>query len=229
MSKGGRLASSVGLVLVAFGLVVVAVATLLTPGTPGGVVDFTKAQPAGQPVNLTVQTVGAIGYGPHPTWVSYLVNSPSTGRWIHDTTWQLPAHTLVHVTVMQYDSGSPLRNQEWGQVQGTVGGTASLNGKSFSVYNSYTGNGVGHTFAVPAIGLSVPLIGVSGSATNVCGEAPCTQKFAHNKITFSFTTPGVGEYNWQCFVPCGLGWLYGNGGPMSTQNFMGGFLDVVKS
>jgi hypothetical protein len=30
-------------------------------------------------------------------------------------------------------------------------------------------------------------------------------------------------------VPCGLGWLYGNGGPMSTQNYMGGFLDVVNS
>jgi len=28
-------------------------------------------------------------------------------------------------------------------------------------------------------------------------------------------------------VPCGLGYFYGNGGPMSTQNYMGGFLSVV--
>ena len=44
---------------------------------------------------------------------------------------------------------------------------------------------------------------------------------------FSFVTPGVGQYRWQCFVPCGLGYLYGNGGPMSTLGYMGGFLKVV--
>jgi hypothetical protein len=202
------------------------VAAFLTPGTPGGVVNFTKAQAAGQPVNLTVQTVGSIGTGLHPTWVSYLVKNPQ-GKWVHETTWELPAHTLVHMTVYQYDSGSPLRNQEWGQVQGTIGGTATLNGSTYSQYDSYTGNGVGHTFAIPTLDLSVPLIGVSPTATNVCGVAPCHFNSPHNIITFSFKTPGAGNYPWQCFVPCGLGYLYGNGGPMSTQNYMGGFLDVV--
>jgi len=33
-------------------------------------------------------------------------------------------------------------------------------------------------------------------------------------------------YRWQCFVPCGLGFLYGNGGPMQTIGFMDGFLEV---
>jgi len=212
--------------LVAVGLVLAAVAAFLTPGTPGGVVNFTKAQAAGQPVNLTVQTVGSIGTGLHPTWVSYLVKNPQ-GKWVHETTWELPAHTLVHMTVYQYDSGSPLRNQEWGQVQGTIGGTATLNGSTYSQYDSYTGNGVGHTFAIPTLDLSVPLIGVSPTATNVCGVAPCHFNSPHNIITFSFKTPGAGNYPWQCFVPCGLGYLYGNGGPMSTQNYMGGFLDVV--
>jgi hypothetical protein len=28
-------------------------------------------------------------------------------------------------------------------------------------------------------------------------------------------------------VPCGLGFLYGNGGPMSTLGYMGGFMKVV--
>jgi hypothetical protein len=149
------------------------------------------------------------------------------GKWIHDTTWELPAHTLIHMTVYQYDSGSPLRNQEWGQIQGTIGGTATLNGQTYSQYDSYTGNGVGHTFAIPTLNLSVPLVGVNGNATNQCGLSPCHFKSAHNVITFSFKTPGPGNYPWQCFVPCGLGYLYGNGGPMSTQNYMGGFLDVV--
>jgi hypothetical protein len=159
--------------------------------------------------------------------VSYLVKDPSTGKWVQDTTWKLPANTVIDMTILQYDSGSPLRNQEWGQVQGTIGGTASLNGTSFSVYNSNTGNGVGHTFAVPALGLSVPLIGNSSSAT-LCGSAPCMTSSPHNTITFSFKTPGPGSYSWQCFVPCGLGYLFGNGGPMSTLNYMGGQLEVVQ-
>jgi hypothetical protein len=46
-------------------------------------------------------------------------------------------------------------------------------------------------------------------------------------ITFSFVTPGPGQYPWQCFVPCGLGYLYGNGGPMQSVAYMDGFLKVV--
>lgn len=226
MSKGGRLATVLGLFLVAVGLIVWVVAGYLTPGVPGGVMNFTTTQAAGQPVNLTVQTVGAIGFGPHPTWVSYLVKDPTTGKWVHDTSWQLPAHTVINVTVYEYDSGSPLRNQQWGQVQGTTTGTAVFNGKPFSVFNSNTGNGVAHTFAVSSFGVSVPLIGVSASS-NVCGSSPCHFNSSHNIETFSFKTPGAGSYNWQCFVPCGLGYLYGNGGPMSTQNYMGGELEVV--
>src|SRR5665213_2298797 len=226
MSMRGRLATVLGLFLVAVGLIVWSVASFLNPGVPGGVIDFTHAQPAGQAVNMTIQSVGSIGFGPHPTWVSYLAKDPSTGKWLHDTTWKLPANTVVHMTVLQYDSGSPLRNQEWGQVQGTVGNTATLNGKSFKVYNSYTGNGVGHTFAVPAFNVSVPMVGVNGNLTNICGQAPCGS-LPHNTITFSFKTGAPGSYNWQCFVPCGLGFLFGNGGGMATFNYMGGFLKVV--
>jgi hypothetical protein len=216
------------LFVVAVGLVVVCVAAFIRPGTPGGVTDFTKSQPAGQPVHLLAQTVGSIGFGPHPTWVSYMVFNPTTKKWVQDTTWKLPAHTKIDMTIEQFDSGSPLRNQEWGQIQGTIGHSMQLNGKTVSFYNSYTGTGVGHTFAVPTMGISVPLVGVNASDT-LCGEGPCSTKMPHNEITFSFMTGAPGNYPWQCFVPCGLGWLYGNGGPMSTQNYMGGFLDVVNS
>ena len=147
--KEGDWRRYLGLFLVVVGLVVWAVGSLLHPGVPGGVVNFTDTQPSGQPVHFTVQTVGSIGFGAHPTWVSYLVKDPHTGKWIHDTSWEFPAHTVIDMTVDQYDSGSPLRNQEWGQVLGTIGDSATLNGKTFSVYNSYTGTGVGHTFAIP--------------------------------------------------------------------------------
>ena len=43
---------------------------------------------------------------------------------------------------------------------GTIGGTETLNGKKIYGYNSNTGNGVGHTFAIPTLGINVPLVGV---------------------------------------------------------------------
>jgi hypothetical protein len=227
MTMTGRLGIVVGLFVIAVGLIIWVLMGLLTPGTPEGVVNFVGSSGSGQPVNMTIQTVGSIGYGNHPTWVSYMVKTPQ-GKWIHDTTWQLPANTQINVTIEQFDSGSPLRNQQFGRVTGVLGGQAMLNGKAYSVYNSFTGNGVGHTFTVPALNINVPLVGVNGNLS-LCGVAPCTLKQPHNEITFSFKTPAkTGEYHWQCFVPCGLSYLYGNGGPMSTQGYMGGFLDVVQ-
>lgn len=225
MSFGGRLSVVLGLFVVAAGFIVWGIVGFLLPTTP--TVDFTSAQPAGAPVDLTVQTVGQIGFGPQPTWVSYLVKDPS-GQWQHATIWKVPAHTRINLTIDQYDTGSPLRNQQWGQVAGTIGGVALLNGKPFSVYNSNTGNGVGHTFSIPTLGISVPLVGNSANSTNLCSKAPCGTNYDHNVIKVSFISPGPGEYPWQCFVPCGLGFLYGNGGPMSTLGYMGGFLDVAS-
>ena len=186
-------------------------------------VDFAVDHPASEPVNLTIQTVGTIGFGIHPSWVSYLVQAPN-GKWVHTTLWKLPAHTRINVTIYNYDSGSPLRNQQLGYVQAQG---AKLNGKTFTVANSNAGNGVGHTFSVPQLGISVPLPGNNPSAKNFCGAAPCPLTDAHQTITFHFTTPGTGNYRWQCFVPCGLGFLYGNGGPMSTIGYMAGFLEIT--
>jgi hypothetical protein len=228
MSVGARISAVVGLLVAVVAFVVWVVVALLLPTS--STVDFTTSQASGAPVNLTVQTVGSIGtgFGDHPTWVSYLVQSPS-GQWIHSTIWKVPAHTRINLTIQQYDSGSPLRNQQWGAVAGTTGGTATLNGKTISVYDSNSGNGVGHTFAIPTLGINIPLVGVPSNAANICGQAPCGLTSPHNIIKASFVTPGPGNYPWQCFVPCGLGFLFGNGGPMSTVGYMGGFLNVVSS
>ncbi len=103
---------------------------------------------------------------------------------------------------------------------------ATLNGKTFRVINSNAGNGVAHTFSIPSLGINVPLYGNNGNA-NLCGAAPCTTSSPHKIVRFSFMSPGPGNYRWQCFVPCGLGFLFGNGGPMSTLGYMGGFMQVV--
>ena len=113
-----------------------------------------------------------------------------------------------------------------GQVTGTAANAATINGKAFRVIDSNSGNGIAHTFSIPALGINVPLYGNNGNA-NLCGTAPCTTSSPNKVIRFSFTTPGPGNYRWQCFVPCGLGFLFGNGGPMSTLGYMGGFMKVV--
>jgi hypothetical protein len=174
---------------------------------------------------LTLQTVASIGpkYSPsHPDWVSYLVLDH--GKWVHSTVFKVPANSLVHVTVYQYDSETGLRNPFLAQVQGTIGGTETLDGKAITSINPEEGS---HTFAVPQLGLFVPLPGVSEEAKNPCAFAPCTLSEAHRTITFAFRTGAKGRYRWQCFVPCAAGWIFGNGGPMQTLGYMDGFLEVV--
>ena len=220
MSMAWKVAVTVVLFALAAVAGVVLIVNLL--GSPP-TVDFTAD--SSEQVNVTMQTVGTYGSGNHGPWVSYLVRS-SDGQWVHTTLFQLPQHVRVNVTIYQYDSGSPLRNQQLGQVSGTYGNLATLNGKPFRVINANVGNGVAHTFSMPSIGLNVPLYANNGNA-NLCAAAPCTRKSPYKIVKFSFTSPGPGSYRWQCFVPCGGGYLYGNGGPMSTLGYMGGFMKVV--
>jgi hypothetical protein len=224
VGRSGRLAILAAIVMVGVGLIVFTAMAFIRTSPP--TVDFVSRHQPGAPVDITVQTVGTIGFGPHPTWVSYLTKTPG-GQWVHTTLWDLPAHTRINMTVMQYDTGSPLRNQQFGRVTGTIGGVATINGRPASVVDSNAGNGLGHTFSIPTLGINVPLVGISSTAKNPCGAAPCTPNFDHNVVKFSFVTPGPGQYPWQCFIPCGLGYLYGNGGPMQTLGYMGGFLKVV--
>jgi hypothetical protein len=173
--------------------------------------------------HLTLQTVASIGFGPHHDWVSYLVRD-SSGKWVHSTIFEAPAYSTVSVTIYQYDTATGLRNPFWGQPRGTVGGTFATDGKTLDVLNPDLAS---HTFAVPDLGLSVPLKGVADDAKNQCSVAPCTLAQAHTTVTFSFKTGKPGKYRWQCFVPCAAGFLLGNGGPMQTLGYMGGFL-IVK-
>jgi len=161
---------------------------------------------------------------PHPTWVSYYAIDAHDTHWRHVTTYVLPADTVVHVTIYQFDSQTGLRNEFLGQATGTIGGTFALNGKPT---RAIPPDAASHVFAVPQIGLSVPLEGISGSAKNPCSNAPCPLSTDHETIQFSFRTPGKGLYRWQCFVPCAAGYIQGFGGPMQTVGYMDGFLKVV--
>jgi hypothetical protein len=173
---------------------------------------------------LTLETVAAVGpkYEPsHPDWVSYLVRKNNT--WVHSTIYTVPANSVVHVTLYQYDGDSGLRNPFLSQVQGTVGGTETVDGKTI---NSINPEEASHTFVIPQLGVFVPLPGVAEEAKNQCEYAPC-EGTAHRTITFSFKTGKKGRYRWQCFVPCAAGTIDGFGGPMQTLGYMDGFIQVV--
>ena len=184
-----------------------------------------KASGSTKVVNLTIQTVAAVGpeLAPnHPDWVSYMVRTPK-GTWERSTVWKLPAHALVHVTLYNFDGASGLRNPFLGQPQGLVGPLRA----DGQVITAMKPDDPSHTFAVPELGILVPIAAVADDAKNQCDYGPCDMSMAHRTITFTFRTGKPGHYRWQCFVPCAAGFMYGFGGPMQTIGYMDGFLNVV--
>lgn len=171
---------------------------------------------------LTLQTVASIGFGPHPDWVSYLARTPQ-GKWVHSTTLKVPSHSLVTVTIYQFDTATGLRNPYFGGPEGLVG-DMTVDGK---VVKTLDPDLASHTFAVPDLGVSVPLQGVPDKAKNQCSVAPCKLSEAHTTVTFTFRTGKKGTFRWQCFVPCAAGFILGNGGPMQSIGYMDGYLQVV--
>jgi hypothetical protein len=179
---------------------------------------------ASRSVNLTMQTVAAVGptEAPnHPDWVSYLVRE--NGSWKRTTVFDLPANSLVHVTIYNFDGASGLRNPFLGRPQGLVG-PELVDGQPLL---AMAPDQPSHTFAIPALGVLVPIEPVQDDEKNQCGYAPCDLSMAHHTVTFTFRTGKPGHYRWQCFVPCAAGFLYGFGGPMQTIGYMDGFVNVV--
>jgi len=179
---------------------------------PGGAQLYLATVPAAEPSD------------PHNTWVSYYVVDSSSRNWRHDTTFVVPANSVVHVTLYQYDGDSGLRNPFIGQATGTIGDSFLLNGKPTRAIDP---DDASHVFAIPQLGLSVPLEGVPDSAKNPCANAPCSLSNDHETISFAFRTGKAGLYRWQCFVPCAAGFIFGFGGPMQTVGYMDGYLKVV--
>jgi hypothetical protein len=203
--------------------VVIALYVVLLTRSPGSVASPTSVRPE-RSAHLTLQTVGALGPEyKKADWVSYLAKS-NRGKWIHSTNLTVPARALVRVTIYQYDSATGLRNPFFARAQGTAGGVIRVDGKNVEVIDPDL---TSHTFAIPQLGVFVPLPGVADNAKNRCAAAPCTLAQAHRTITFTFRTGARGRYRWQCFVPCAAGFLTGFGGPMQRLGYMDGFLNVV--
>jgi hypothetical protein len=193
---------------------------------------------SGGQVNVVLQEDPQNNSSTKPDWVSYFVQDPKTHRFIHTTLFSIPAHVRVNMTIYGYDGCTPLRNNFWSRVQGTDGGVVNVQqfnkgrplgpARNVSVINSWAHCTVGHTFAIPSLGLFVPVASPNASAT-LCSSSPCTPASGPYSLErFSFTSPGhTGFWRWQCFIPCGGGYLDGNSGPMQTLGYMMGEMQVV--
>ena len=125
------------------------------------------------------------------------------------TSLVVPANSLVTITLHDYDLGDTAlpNNTPFATVQGTVGGMAYLNGKT---YASLAPDKIAHTFTIQQLHLNVPLPG-DGKESDT--------------ISFTFHTGKAGTYTFRCFDPCGTsssGWE----GPMMTKGYMMGTLTV---
>ena len=229
------LRARVGTLLVAFlvvvGFVIFAVVQWLHTSLP----TIAASRVAGNQVHLVMQETPETSSGTHPDWVSYFIQDPKTKKWVHTTLFSVPAGATVHITVLGYDGCTPPRNVFFDQVTGTTGNYETVDGKKVTTLNGWKNCTIGHTFSIPAIGLSVPMATVTTLAANnnLCPQAPCQpveggKPVPHTTINFTFKAPKTpGNYMWQCRIPCGLGYLDGFGGPMQTLGFMTGNMEVT--
>jgi heme/copper-type cytochrome/quinol oxidase subunit 2 len=121
----------------------------------------------------------------------------------------VPANSLVTINLHDYDLGDTAmpKNTPFGNVQGTVGKVAYLNGHAYSALAS---DKIAHTFTIQQLNINVPLPG-DGKESDI--------------ISFTFQTGKAGTYYFRCFDPCGTGSI-GWQGPMVTRGYMLGTLSV---
>jgi hypothetical protein len=202
MNRRGAL---VVLAFLAAGVLLGAFAVTYIHSSPSAITAQASSETnGGSPVvDIHLTTVAAVGFGEHPNWVGYLPT----------TYFKVPPNSTLRITISQQDGASGLRNPYYSLVRGTIGGTMTVNGKTMSSIDPTT---AAHSFAVPGLGVNVPLLGVDSNAP----------AGATNTVVFSFKVPSSGIFHWQCFVPCAAGTLYGLGGPMQTLGFMDGQIEV---
>ncbi|MDG6988238.1 MAG: hypothetical protein JRN21_02820 [Nitrososphaerota archaeon] len=166
------------------------------------------------PFKLTLLIAGAAQWNSTATAPKYWVLTPDGLKSSANIT--LPAHTLIQLTIVDYDTASPLPS-EYGQVSGTVGnvvyvvnGTAALSNftqaSATAVSSLNPQTQIGHTFTIPQLGINIPV--------------------AANSVEMAdFYINQTGTFVWHCEDPCGYGpsgWL----GPMSANGWMGGSITV---
>jgi hypothetical protein len=130
---------------------------------------------------------------------------------------RLPAHTLIQLTIISYDTPTAGSPDQEGKVTGTVGGTVYvINGTTAMGTDvnqlwgrnvtSVPGNMLAHTFTIPQLGINIPVVG---------GDT----------VIAYFYLDQAGTFQWVCLTPCGFG-PSGMQGAMSKSGWMEGQVTV---
>jgi hypothetical protein len=196
-------------------------------GYEPGVLNATKTGPNSATLSVSTFPDSHVCHAnvgePQSDWVTYCPT----------TSFEVPPNSLITVVIQNYDSATPLINDFFRQVHGTVGGVELVNNKPFSQVNA---EDVSHTFTLQSLPdsphplfVSVPLVGVADDAPTpiqIAGESYPQP----NTISFQFHTGPPGNYIWHCYDPCGNDREppYGFSGPMSTTGYMAGTLKVAN-
>ena len=200
--------------LVAFAAVVAGAVFIVLHylGSSLEVVNYSSVASGGV-VNVVLQEDPQNNSSSEPDWVSYYVQDPKTKAWVHTTLFSVPKNTRVNMTILGYDGCTPLRNNYFSLVQGTLGGGMTVQqfktvgqplgpARRYSVVNSWSDCSVGHTFAIPSLHLFVPMASPVTALFNKdgCTDSPCTEG-PHSVMKFSFRTPNsTGTFRWQSWL-----------------------------
>jgi len=234
--RGGvkRLLFTVLTVLVGAGIVAGSVWFLMgvqaEPATLQAKVSGTAATPQGNLPHATLDLSiypNSTANNPGPTGGMYdFVDKLGWPFYSPSTSLELPAHSLVTVTVHQYDSSTTVWNPYFAKVHGTVDGTVKFNGVAKKEIDP---SDVAHTFTIhqypqssqPYFFVSVPMLAVGNNAKSLANGYPKPEV-----MEFSFVTGAPGNYVWNCEDPCGNGYVM-FGGVMSERGMMSGTVTVV--
>jgi hypothetical protein len=197
-------------------------------GYEPGVLQATKTGPNSATLSLETFPDSHVCHAdmgePQINWVTYC---PTTSL-------EVPANSIITVTIRNYDSATPLINSYFRQVQGTIGGVELVNNKPVSQVDA---SNIAHTFAIQSLPespnplfINAPIVGVPNNAPSVVNIAGNSYP-KPNVISFQFRTGPAGNYIWHCYDPCGDSVYarnapFGFSGPMSTTGYMAGTLTV---
>lgn len=131
----------------------------------------------------------------------------------------LPAHRLIQLTIMSYDTPTPNSTDQQGVVSGTVGNRVYfVNGTTASMGNmawgmnasSFPGSSLAHTFTLMSRTSPVPVVNIP---------------FVGGSTVIAYFYLDKGPYTWICLTPCGTA-PKGKGGAMVDPGWMEGQLTV---
>jgi len=256
--SSGFIIGLVGSIILGFGIVAgiwLSLSSISGLGSEAGVLRAIKTGPNSATLELATYPDSHVCHAdagePQVSWVTYCSGATGLGATGLATRLEVPPNSVITVVLKQYDSGTALINDYFGQVQGTIGGVAMLDGKPFSNVSDVSAisktvkghtfsSDPGHTFTIQSapnspdpLFVSVPLIGVNSTApanVNVAGNMYPTP----NIISFQFKTGPAGiTYLWHCYDPCGDTQYarkppFGFSGPMWTLGYMSGTVSVTN-